>query len=578
MKNTVKYLTSRPFLSIIAVMNTQTTCKNCGQNFTITDEEKLFIDKISPSYSGVKYQIPPPELCPNCRLALRTVQRNEQYLYRNKSALSGKPLISLYSQNTEWGKNLKIYDYNEWWSDSFDGMNYGRDFDFNRPFFEQFAELFKEVPLVNLMQLNNENSPFTTGTAYCKNCHLINCSENCQDCYYGKLIQNSRDVMDSDYVYDSELLYECFNVRSGYNSKYLLNSQNCRDCYFSDNLKGCSDCFLCTNLSNKQYHVLNKPMNKDQYEAYIKDYLGSHINTEKAKQAFEDLRKKRVYKYAQIINGESCTGDFLINCKNCTDSYDMNDSQDCKYVTVGVNVKDLIDCSNMYLKPELNYQVLGTIGTYNVIFSLYIFHTQNTAYSQYCFNSNNLFGCCGLKKNEYCILNKQYSRDDYEKMCGRIVEHMKITGEWGTFFPTSLSPFGYNETVAQEYLPLTKEQALSRGYKWKDAEEKVFVAQTFPVPDNIKDSPNDIVDKMLACETCGKNFKIITQELAKLRQMKMPIPHICPDCRHLNRMTMRNPRKLWERQCGKCSTKIITTFSADRKENVYCETCYLKDV
>ena len=32
---------------------------------------------------------------------------------------------------------------------------------------------------------------------------------------------------------------------------------------------------------------------------------------------------------------------------------------------------------------------------------------------------------------------------------------MMITGEWGEFFPSSLSPFGYNETVAQEYFPLT---------------------------------------------------------------------------------------------------------------------------
>jgi hypothetical protein len=35
---------------------------------------------------------------------------------------------------------------------------------------------------------------------------------------------------------------------------------------------------------------------------------------------------------------------------------------------------------------------------------------------------------------------------------------MQTTGEWGEFFDPSLSPFGYNETVAMEYFPLKKER------------------------------------------------------------------------------------------------------------------------
>ena len=35
---------------------------------------------------------------------------------------------------------------------------------------------------------------------------------------------------------------------------------------------------------------------------------------------------------------------------------------------------------------------------------------------------------------------------------------MKKTGEWGEFFPSSISPFGYNETVAMEYYPIKNPQ------------------------------------------------------------------------------------------------------------------------
>ena len=38
---------------------------------------------------------------------------------------------------------------------------------------------------------------------------------------------------------------------------------------------------------------------------------------------------------------------------------------------------------------------------------------------------------------------------------------MKSTGEWGEFFPHEMSPFGYNETVAQEYFPMTEDEVRS---------------------------------------------------------------------------------------------------------------------
>jgi hypothetical protein len=558
---------------------TSKTCKSCKKTFVLTDEEIKFLDKISPQFNGKKYPIPAPEACPDCRLKNRTIYRNEQYLYQNKSAISGQPLISLYSPDTPWGQKIKVLSYEEYFSDKWDAQDFGMDFDFSRPFFEQFNDLDIQIPKQNLMQTNNENSPYTTGTGYCKNCHLINCSENDEDCYYGKLIQSSRDIMDSAYIYNSELLYECFNSTKCYDCKYVSYSQNCSDCWFSENLIGCKNCFLCTNLSNKEYHLLNQPLKKEEYNTKIKEYISSAQGIEKAREILKDLAQKRIYKYANIINCENSTGDLLTNCKNCTDSFDVNDSEDCKYLTVGVNAKDLFDCSNMYLKPELNYQVLGTIGTYNVIFSLYLFTSSNIIYSQNCWNNcSNLFGCSGLRGRKFCILNKQYSEEQYNELVPKIIEHMRSTGEWGEFFPVRFSPFGYNETVAQEYLPLTRDEALANGFKWKEQDKKDFKPQTYKVPLEIKDVKDDILNAVLACEDCGKNYKIIPQELKRLRNINFPIPKKCPDCRLKKRMLLRNPRKLWARTCAKCNTPIQTTYSPQRPEIVYCERCYLNEL
>ncbi len=555
-----------------------TKCQKCDANFEVGEKEKQLLQKLAVVFNQKKYEIPQPANCPDCRLATRTVHRNEQNFYQSKSSLSGKPIISLYSPHTEWGKRYKIYTHEEWWSDQWDPMEFGADFDFNKGFFEQFYDLSLQIPKVNLIQLNNENCEYTTGTGYCKNCYLINCSENSEDCYYGKLLQDCKDVMDSSYAYNSELLYQCFYTTKCYNCVYVFNSQNTSDSWFCDNLRGSKNCFLSTNLVNKEYYFMNKPFSKTEYEEKVKQALSSPENFKKALEIFEQMRKERIYKYANIVNSENSTGDFLTNCKDCEDCYDVNDSENCQYITVGVNIKDVIDCSNMYLKPELCYQVLGTIETYNVIFSLYVFHSSDVMYSEFCFNSSNLFGCSGLRNKKYCIFNKQYTQAEYEQLVPKIIEHMQKTGEWGQFFPAYHTAFGYNETVAQEYLPLNKEQAQAQGYRWKEADKRDYLPQTYQVPTSISAVTDEILANILACKTCKRNYKIIPVELAKLKKLGLAIPSECPDCRHNQRMTLRQPRKLYNRNCAKCSSAFKTPFAPSAPEIIYCEKCYLSSV
>ncbi|QQR55533.1 hypothetical protein IPG41_03190 [Candidatus Peregrinibacteria bacterium] len=522
------------------------TCTTCQISFEVSPEEVAFLEKISPVYGTQKFPIPEPEKCPDCRLAQRTIQRNEQYLYNN----NGK--IALYHTDSPF----RVVTHEEWWSENWDALAYGRNVDFSRNFFEQIQEINLQIPRVNLIQVSNENCPYTTGTAYSKNCYLINCSENDEDCFYGKLIQSCKDVMDSAYCYDSEFLYECFYVKNCYNCRYVYYSQNAYDCSFCDNVARSSNCFLCTGLTGKEYHFMNQPVSKEEYAIKVAEAMKDLTKT---KAIFDEMRARRIYKYANIVSSENSTGDFLTNCKNCTESYDMNDSEDCKYVTVGVQVKDLIDCSNMYIKPELNYQVMGTIGTYNVIFSTYIFNSQNVAYSQFCYNSKDLFGCVGLRNKQYCILNKQYTKEEYETLVPKVIALMG--SDFGKFFPAKHSAFAYNETVANDYVPLTREQALAQGYRWREKDMKEY-----------QPAHGD----RLACESCGKNYKPIPQEIARLKEF--PVPSKCPDCRHMTRMRLRNPHKIYLRNCSKCKGPMNSTFAPERPETVYCEKCYLAEL
>jgi len=132
--------------------------------------------------------------------------------------------------------------------------------------------------------------------------------------------------------------------------------------------------------------------------------------------------------------------------------------------------------------------------------------------------------------------------------------------------------------MAHEYFPLTKELALARGFRRRDEEKKEYISQTYIIPDDIADVSDEIIDQILQCEISKKNYKIIPQELAFYRKMKLPIPRKHPDQRHLERMNKRTPRILWNRKCMKCDVDIKTAYSPDRPEKVYCEQCYNKEI
>ena len=109
-------------------------CKQCQGTFEMTESDYQFLEKISPTFAGIKYQIPSPTLCPDCRQQRRLSFRNERNLYRRKCDASGKDIIAMHSPD----KPHRVYDQKIWRSDDWDPLKYGRDFDFSKSFTEQF--------------------------------------------------------------------------------------------------------------------------------------------------------------------------------------------------------------------------------------------------------------------------------------------------------------------------------------------------------------------------------------------------------------------------------------------------------
>jgi hypothetical protein len=508
--------------------------------------------------------LPPPTLCPTCREIRRFVFRNERCVYRRTCDLCKASIISIYSPE----KPCTVYCPKCWWGDNWDAQSFGRDFDFGKPFFEQFGELLNAVPRCSIYNVNGTNSDYCQQCVDNKDCYLSFVMKGCESGLYLFHVLNDKDCADSAYLRESELCYECLDSHNLYSCAFCENCANSSDCKFCYDVSNCQDCFGCIGLRNKKYHIFNEPVSKDEYEKRISELkLDTFSGVEAAKKRFDEFKLKFPHRNLRTVNTENSDGDNIQNMKNCHACFDGWDLQDCAYSTFVFNGKDYVDCYGMG-DSEMVYEAIGDEEVNRCAVNTFVTRSSDVGYSDSCFSSANLFGCVGLKNAKFCLFNKQYDKGSFDKLRMTIIEHMKKTGEWGEFFPANLSPFNYNETIAQDNFPRD----------WKDENKTEYAPQTCKIPDSVKEAADSIPNEILACEVTGKNFKIIPQELAFYRKLGLPIPRKCPDQRHRERMAKRNPRKIFERNCAKCAAKMKTTYAPERSEIVYCEHCYLESV
>lgn len=545
------------------------TCKHCNSQFTVTDEDLEFYKKI---------EVPNPTLCPDCRMQRRTAFRNERHLYKRKCDYSGKEILSIYPPTSK----VKVYDQSIWWSDKWAPTSYGQTYDFNRPFFDQFNDLMQKVPHINLINRNNENSDYCNDTNDMKNSYLCFNSEFSEDCYYMTTSGfSSRDCLDMFWCVQSELCYECTKVIGGYHSFWCFNCQGISDCYFCQDLQQCKNCFGCVGLRQKEYCIYNEQVSRSEYEEFIKKFGFTYPEIEEAKSKVQELRLKLPVKNLQIRNSENCIGDYIEDSKNCIECFDMMNAENCKYVWDAL-LLNAYDCFNCGIDSSFAYECMVVYRSNNMKFCSICTGSHDLSYCLMNFFSENCFGCIGLKHKKYCILNKQYTKEEYLELLPKIIDHMKSTGEYGEFFPAKISATGYNNSMAMEYFPQTREESLTKGFTWNDYEKQKPVGieslSANYLPPSIKDVPENITASVIKCEKDGQLFKIIPQELKFYKKNGIPVPHNCPDCRHYSRKEQINPRKLWTAKCDNCNTTIKTTYSPQSHQKIYCEKCYLEAI
>lgn len=550
-------------------------CKSCDTNFEIKEEDLQFYQKMSPTFNGKTFLIPPPTFCPECRMRRRTSWRNEYQYYPRMCLDCNKKIVSTFEKHP-------IYCTVCWWSDRWDAYSYARDYDFNRDFLDQYMELYQEVPQAAMMNdngISSENSEYCQDISYAKNCYLVTGSWNMQDVMYSSNCSYCRDIIDCDSLnLGTELCYQCADSQHLYDCNFLFLSANCNSCSFAYDLKNCADCICCYGLRQKSHCIFNKQYSKEEYLEKKKEFsIASFENLKKIKKEFFEFIEKFPRKALHQVNCEDCTGDNLFGCKNVL-GFDLYNAEHCRYVYKGDSP---INCYDLHQtgKPQWCYECITPDDGYMQAFTTWCWRgSKNVYYSDNCHNCEHVFGCVGLRHAEYCILNKQYSKKDYENILEKIIEKLMLNGQWGEFFPENMSPIAYNETLAYEYFPLSKEEVLKKGLRWKEKDRKEFVPQSYLTEDNIANVADDILNNTLACVECERNYRIAQKELQFYRKGKIAIPRKCHHCRRKERWSKRNPYKLFPRNCAACNKDILTPHAKEKVKKVLCEECYLKEI
>ncbi|MBI1957061.1 MAG: hypothetical protein HYS44_01215 [Candidatus Niyogibacteria bacterium] len=561
------------------------TCQNCKASFVIEPEDFEFYEKI---------KVPPPTFCPSCRFERRLAWINLFFLYKRPCDLCKKNVMSVYAPDAPY----TVYCPKCWWSDKWDSFQYAKEYDSSRPFLEQWNELFHVVPLLGLSidTTTLENSPYTNDAGNLKNCYFIFHANYDEDCAYGFYLLNSKSLLDSSACMQTEQLYDsmhawkcsrCIGLRS-----YVIESLNS---YFLKDCVNCQDCFACASMKNKKYCIKNTQLTKKEYERERARYdLGSYTAYKKAEAEAEAFWATQTPKAEFGDRNVNCRGVHIYDSRNVKDSFQVNQTEDSRYIQMIDPVKnsELYDATGWGDGLSLSYET-STAGTQasEIKFSQECgIGCMDLEYCKIVTESNHCFGCVGMKKGEYSVLNKRYPKEEYEKLVLKIKDDMNKNPyrdakgrlyRYGEFFPIELSPHGYNETLAQNFFPLSKNDIEAQGYRWREEEKREYATtvKAEALPDHIKDAPDSVLKEVIECAACGKGFKVIPMELAFLREMNVPLPRECPQCR------IREKFQLWmknmeqhERVCSRCGKKFLSKYTEKEVASVLCGRCYNAEV
>jgi hypothetical protein len=418
-----------------------------------------------------------------------------------------------------------------------DLLSYGRDYDPQKPFFEQLEILRQTVPVATLFAYGSrENSDYANCVINSKNSYLSMTVVNAEDvCYSVSIKDGSSRVFNSVMARDNcENIYQSIGIIQSYNVFYSKYCHNCTDIRFCSNCIGCTHCLFCDDMENASYCIQNKQYTEQEYKQKKKELLDA--NKHKFYATYIALSSK-----AKNLVSENVTGQLLIECSDVQDGYYSYKIQDGHntFLVWGLEWDEHI--YNMFVgwaptSTHMYGSVLWWMYSENV-YSCFMFdNCNNVWYSVYMADCSFCFGCVGLKNKQFCIFNKQYTKEDRFTTVEMILSWLEKDGLLWNFFPATMNPFYFNDTAAAL---LTNVDAVKIQSDWYLRRDEAIKADIPPSADVVKISElddyewfdttwnrsinPDILQKIIIDEQCNY-YRIVKMEYDFLVKYWLPLP------------------------------------------------------
>lgn len=548
-------------------------CVDCKTSFDVVVPENLF-EKVSPQFGGISYPFAEPTRCWPCRRRNRLTFKNERQLYRRTCSLTGMSVVSTFSPD----KPYPVIRSLEVGADGIDATQFGMEV--GEDVLARYSDLKRLVPRGSVLLRGSENCAYNNDVADSKNAYLSFGSTKLQDSAY---ISSGFDIRDSYDIFkslDVELSHKSFWLTNCYGVRESAACETSRDLIFCVDCIGCTDCIGCYRLRHESFCIFNTPYSKEEY---LRRKAALQLHTWSGQ---ENTRRLAATFIATVphpptlqVNNEECVGDMLRMSKGVHMGFSMSSATSSSFLFESSRSSWASDCDSVYTS-ELVLSCVACDTLYHCAFLENCYGCSDVYYSARCVNSKNLLLCVGLYRKEYCILNKQYSREEYERIAPGVIGKLVGHGLWGEMFESTFSDYGYNESEAAYYFPAEREEVLRRGGKWSEYEaETPSVKKTVSassLADSIWEINDDILEFAIVCERTSKPFRILKGELEFYRSQGIPFPRHHPEERYRELLAMRNPPVFYDRTCAECECDIRTTFSPERPEVVVCERCLQK--
>ncbi|PJA47370.1 hypothetical protein CO172_01910 [Candidatus Uhrbacteria bacterium CG_4_9_14_3_um_filter_36_7] len=549
-------------------------CELTGEKWQMSEEEIGWYRR---------FNIPPSKISPSTNWKLLGYFDASYQFWWNKHFETGEPVLSFHHP----GSGIRVLPDTEWYNRDFSSITY--DYKKDKSFFDQMRIFEKQIPFLatynvippehslTLVSLGDKDSYFVFASKSI-HCFYSTCATDSED---SSLIFLGKSIIKSHHVLHSERLFNC---------RYVRESRDCMDSCFLFDCRNCKNCFGATNKRNREYLWFNEQLSKQEWEKRRSEVdLGKRSIEQMMIKQFESLLLlDTVWPENFNEKTESSTGEYLTNAIDCSSCFFADgrcihnyqttwlfgDSQDNAFDWCPCDSRGTCFCALVYFSNELK-------------FCFRCRSCDTCEYCMMCTDCKNCFACIGLSHKQFHIFNKPYSEEEYWKRIDEIKCLMLDRGEYGKFFPPEFSSAYPPEGGSVIYCGVDEaELSILGGNKFdpntegatkKDSTDLSVMRQMEEVPDSIDDLIDDWIGVPIYDKNAGRTFSFLKPEVEYYREFHLPPPNT-HFIRRVHEVSQAGQLAILEDHfCAQCKKTILTSKNkkfAHRK--IYCKSCYLK--